>query len=36
MNVFIENMEMIESHNAKNPSYTLGLNKFSDMTPEEL
>jgi len=37
MKVFMDNAAMIEAHNSQNSaSYQLGINKFSDMTPEEL
>lgn len=33
----MDNAAMIEAHNSQNSaSYQLGINKFSDMTPEEL
>jgi C1A family cysteine protease len=33
--IFKENLAYIQSENAKNNSYTLGLNEFADMTKEE-
>jgi xylem cysteine proteinase len=33
--IFQENLAYIQSENAKNHSYTLGLNEFADMTREE-
>lgn len=37
MKVFMDNAAMIEAHNSQNGAgYQLGINKFSDMTPEEL
>lgn len=37
MQVFAENAATIDNHNSQNSgsSYRMGLNKFSDMTPEE-
>ncbi|PWA49673.1 cysteine proteinases superfamily protein [Artemisia annua] len=32
---FVESLEMIESHNSKGLSYTLGVNEFADMSWEE-
>jgi hypothetical protein len=34
-NIFKSNVDIIEAHNTKNLSYTLGVNKFADQTPEE-
>jgi len=33
--VFMDNHNMIEAHNAKGESFTMAHNEFSDMTPEE-
>jgi len=33
--VFKENLGFIQEHNAQNNTYTLGLNKFADITNEE-
>lgn len=33
---FDENLKRIQAHNAKSPSYTLGVNMFTDRSPEEL
>jgi C1A family cysteine protease len=33
--IWKSNIEIISTHNSKNLSYTMGLNQFSDMTPEE-
>jgi len=33
--IFKDNMDMIEAHNAKNLSYTMGMNQFGDMTAFE-
>jgi len=33
--VFKDNMNKIDEHNAKNLSWTMGVNQFSDMTPDE-
>lgn len=33
--LFRENLDYIERRNAENISYTLGVNKFADMTREE-
>jgi C1A family cysteine protease len=35
LNVFIDNLAFIETHNAKNFSYKLGVTPFTDMTYEE-
>lgn len=35
MNIFAEKNQMIESHNASDSSFTLGLNKFSTWTDAE-
>lgn len=32
---FKDNLDYIEAHNAKNLSYTLGVNRFADMKPHE-
>eukprot|EP00406_Dinophysis_acuminata_P039115 CAMPEP_0179377018 /NCGR_PEP_ID=MMETSP0797-20121207/88618_1 /TAXON_ID=47934 /ORGANISM="Dinophysis acuminata, Strain DAEP01" /LENGTH=330 /DNA_ID=CAMNT_0021093075 /DNA_START=14 /DNA_END=1002 /DNA_ORIENTATION=+ len=32
---FKENFDLIEKHNAEDHSYTLGLNPYADLTPEE-
>ncbi|CAE8690788.1 unnamed protein product, partial [Polarella glacialis] len=32
---FVENMKYIEDENKKGKSYKVGLNEFSDMTPDE-
>jgi len=32
---FVDNLKMIEEHNSKGESYTLGINKFTDLTPSE-
>lgn len=34
-NVFKNNLIRIDTHNAKNASWTMGLNQFADMTPDE-
>lgn len=35
LNIFLKNLEKIESHNAGDHSHKLGLNKFADWTKEE-
>lgn len=35
MQIFADNLDVIDSHNAKKRSYTLGINKFADLTSEE-
>lgn len=34
-NIFADNLKMINEHNAKNLSFTMGLNQFADLTNEE-
>ncbi|CAH2086731.1 unnamed protein product [Euphydryas editha] len=34
--IFEKNLRLIQEHNRKNNSYILGINKFSDQTPEEM
>merc|ERR1719159_600581 len=34
-NIFKKNVQRIDATNALNLSYTLGVNQFTDMTPEE-
>ncbi|ENY62783.1 cysteine protease, putative, partial [Entamoeba histolytica HM-1:IMSS-A] len=34
--VFIKNVKMMREHNAKESSYTMGINKFADMEGNEL
>lgn len=33
--VFVKNMKKIKTHNKKNSTYKLGINKFADLTWEE-
>ncbi|CAH0720620.1 unnamed protein product, partial [Brenthis ino] len=35
-NIFAENLRRVQDHNRKNTSFKLGINKFSDRTPEEM
>lgn len=35
LNVFASNLDKIESHNKLKKGWTMGINKFADMTPEE-
>lgn len=35
LNIFISNLEYISAENAKGHNFTLGVNQFSDLTPEE-
>jgi Cathepsin propeptide inhibitor domain (I29) len=35
LQIFSENLKLIEDHNKKNLSYTMKLNKFADLTSEE-
>jgi cathepsin L len=34
-NIFKDNLEFIQSHNAENHTYTLGVNEFTDLSHEE-
>lgn len=35
MEIFCDNLEFIDTHNARNKTYTLGLNAFAHLTHEE-
>jgi cathepsin L len=35
LSVFAQNLQVIKEHNAKGETYTLGVTKFADLTPEE-
>jgi len=35
LNIFYDNYKKIEYHNKKSSSYTMSINKFMDLTPEE-
>ncbi|XP_074088023.1 pro-cathepsin H-like [Macrotis lagotis] len=35
LRIFLETKRMVDEHNAGNHSFTMGLNQFSDLTPEE-
>lgn len=35
MQIFADNLDIIDSHNAEKHSYTLGINRFADLTSEE-
>ncbi|XP_045445984.1 digestive cysteine proteinase 2-like [Melitaea cinxia] len=34
--IFEKNLRLIQAHNLKNNSFSLGINKFTDQTPEEM